>query len=68
VAEDLSSSELAWAQGLLDHAQAVLTRADAGEVDLSLDDLIKLRETERDLTDLVTTLSKQLPVSVERPA
>lgn len=50
--------ELAWAQGLLAQTRTILARAEAGEIDLSLEDLMQLRQTEQTLKSLVGTLSE----------
>jgi hypothetical protein len=56
VTADRPSPEIAWAEGLLAQTRAVLAKAEAGQANLALDDLTQLRQTERDLVDLLAAL------------
>jgi hypothetical protein len=51
--ERLPTEIVAWAERLLAQTRAVLAQAEAGGVDLPLEEVARLRETERELGDLL---------------
>ena len=51
--ERLPTEIVAWAERLLAQTRAVLAQVKAGEVDLPPEELARLRETERELVELL---------------
>ena len=53
-----SSESAEWAEGLLAQTRALLEKVDAGEVVIAPEHVTNLRQTERDLTELLRTTAR----------